>query len=189
SWKTWAPNIYADYLDCHTGITSRDPSLDLVHPFDAPDSLPFASLTANLGPQTVCHHHRDIKNKCSGGLCAIKALGTFDSTLGGHLVLHELGLIVEIPSGDTVFFPSAVISHETIPIGADETRYSLVWYSAGGLFRWRDSGFQLLTEWAGKDRAAYDRHQNEGETRWNDGWRKFSTLSELTAKANCKNLS
>ncbi|KIO26893.1 hypothetical protein M407DRAFT_63542, partial [Tulasnella calospora MUT 4182] len=139
---TWAPEVYEDYLKCHTDVVASDPSLDLVYPAESTSILPFASLTVNLGPRTACNRHRDIKNRGAGGKCAVKVLGPYDSKCGGHIVLHELGLVVEMPPGDTIFFPSAIISHETIPIGADERRYSLVWYSAGGLFRWCDANFQ-----------------------------------------------
>ncbi|KAG8902564.1 hypothetical protein FRC00_002448 [Tulasnella sp. 408] len=187
SWKTWAPDIYEDYLHCHTNIVSRNPSLDIVYPAEASDVLPFASLTANLGPRTVCYRHKDAKNRAAGGLCVVKALGPYDWRRGGHLVLHELGLIVEMRPGDVVFFPSAVISHETIPIGDDERRYSLVWYSAGGLFRWLDFGFQSLTSWGIVDPTGLDAHQNRGEARWNEGWKRYSTIPELTARATKAN--
>lgn len=109
-WKTWAPGVYEDYLQCHLDILERDPDLDLdlVYPPDSADVLPFASITASLGPKTVCERHRDCKNKAAG-VCAIKVLGPHNSRLGGHIVLHELGLIVEMRPGDVLFFPSAVI--------------------------------------------------------------------------------
>ncbi|KAG9047220.1 hypothetical protein FS837_002782 [Tulasnella sp. UAMH 9824] len=187
SWKTWAPDIYEDYLHCHSSIISRDPSLDVIYPDESPEVLPFASLTANLGPCTICHRHRDAKNRASGGICVVKTLGPYDWKRGGHLVLHELGLVVEMRPGDAVFFPSAVISHETIPIGDDERRYSLVWYSAGGLFRWQDAGFRSLTSWGIVDPPGLNRHQSKGKARWNEGWKKYSTISELIARATNAN--
>lgn len=182
SWKTWAPDVYEDYLKCHSSIVARDPSLDLVYPPQAKDVLPFAALTANLGPRTVCSRHRDIKNRGPGGVCTVKTLGRYDSKRGGHVVLHELGLIVEMEPGDVIFFPSAIISHETIPIGPEETRYSLVWYSAGGLFRWCDAGFRSLVSLEALDSNAHAEHQNKGKARQAEGWSRYSTLSELIAK-------
>ncbi|KAG8947699.1 hypothetical protein FRC04_010543 [Tulasnella sp. 424] len=183
SWKTWAPNVLSDYTQCHQDILERLPTLDRVHGADPDSILPFASLTANLGPQTVCQAHRDIKNKASGGICGIKTLGPYNWQLGGHIVLHELGLVVEMRPGDIIFFPSAVITHETIPVSPDEKRYSLVWYSAGGLFRWCDADFQSLRNWATQDPTAYNAHQEKGETRWTNGWKNFSTLSELVVQS------
>ncbi|KIO29006.1 hypothetical protein M407DRAFT_71161, partial [Tulasnella calospora MUT 4182] len=183
SWKTWAPEIYEDYLQCHCNIVARDSSLDLIYPAETLDILPFASLTANLGPRTTCCRHRDSKNRGAGGLCAVKTLGRFNWKRGGHLILHKLGLIVEMRPGDVVFFPSAIISHENIPIGDSEKRYSLVWYSAGGLFHWQDANFHSLISWGEVDPIGLDDHQRKGEYRWINGWKRHSTLSELIARA------
>ncbi|KAG9044754.1 hypothetical protein FS837_007578 [Tulasnella sp. UAMH 9824] len=182
SWQTWAPDIHRDYEGCHNAITSHDPSLNRVCPAESGVNLPFASLTANLGPQTVCEKHRDVKNRANGGVCAVKTLGKYDWQRGGHIVLHELGLVVEMKPGDVLFFPSAVITHSTIPIFDSETRYSLVWYSAGGLFCWKDANFQTHTDWKWHSPEEYRKHKKGGERRWNDGWKKFATLSQLSAK-------
>ncbi|KAG8915275.1 hypothetical protein FRC00_005985 [Tulasnella sp. 408] len=179
SWETWAPNVLADYDDCHNAALAFDPLLDCVYPEDSDLDLPFASLTANLGPQTICEIHKDIKNKAPGGVCAVQALGPYDSQLGGHLVLHELHVIVEMRPGGIIFFPSAIISHETIPISAHEKRYSLVWYSAGGLFRWRDAGSRSMKKWARDCPSDHNVHQQLGPQRWIDGWKNFSTPSSL----------
>ncbi|KAG8901152.1 hypothetical protein FRC00_008739 [Tulasnella sp. 408] len=182
SWVTWAPNVHSNYLQCHLSILQCHPSLDQVHLGSPNEVIPFASLTVNLGPQTVCKPHRDIKNKASGGICTIKMLGPYNWRLGGHIVLHELGLVVEMRPGDVIFFPSAVITHETIPISPDKKRYSLVWYSAGGLFRWCDANFRSLRSWEKQDPQSYKAHQAEGETRWTEGWENFSTLADLISQ-------
>lgn len=160
----------------------HDPSLDRVCPATMGVDLPFACMTANLGPQTVCEKHRDVKNRANGGLCAVKTLGKYDWRRGGHIVLHELGLVVEMKPGDVLFFPSAVITHSTIPILDGETRYSLVWYSAGGLFRWKNADYQTHGDWRKRSPEEFKRHHKEGELRWSKGWRKFATLSELSAR-------
>ncbi|KAG8933462.1 hypothetical protein FRC01_009130 [Tulasnella sp. 417] len=184
SWQTWAPDVLQDYEECHQAIMLHDPSLDRVCPAKTGVDLPFASLTANLGPQTVCDKHRDVKNRANGGVCVVKTLGKYDWQWGGHIVLHELGLVVEMKPGDALFFPSAIITHSTIPILDGETRYSLVWYSAGGLFRWKDADFQTHVDWRQDSPEEYRRHQKEGELRWNQGWKKFATLSQLSARVS-----
>lgn len=138
---------------------------------------PFAAMTANFGPQTVCRSHRDLKN-LAYGLCTIMVLGDFDYRRGGHLILHEFKLVIEMRPGDIIFIPSAIVTHENIPVGENETRQSLVFYSAGGLFRWTAAGCRSHKTWAAsKDADAYKQHQKDGEARWRNGWNLFSKVS------------
>ena len=95
----------------------------------------------NLGPATVCRPHRDSAN-LAFGICAITALGRFDPKKGGHLVLRELGLVVEFPPGATALIPSAVITHYNSRIQEGETRYSFTQYAAGSLFSYVDNGMR-----------------------------------------------
>jgi hypothetical protein len=86
--------------------------------------------------------HTDFNN-VAYGLCGITALGNFDPTLGGHLVLFDLGLVIEFPPGSTVLIPSSVLRHGNTPVvGEGVQRMSFTQYCAGGLFRWVDYGFQ-----------------------------------------------
>ncbi|KAF7288197.1 hypothetical protein HMN09_01419100 [Mycena chlorophos] len=66
----WAPQLYEYYL--------------------------FAAATFNLGPNVWTFKHRDVLN-LPFGWCAITALGDFDHTKGGHLVLWDLKLVVQFP--------------------------------------------------------------------------------------------
>ncbi|KAJ7074447.1 hypothetical protein C8F01DRAFT_971638 [Mycena amicta] len=102
----------------------------------------FASLTLNLGPQTATLPHIDLLN-LAWGLCFITALGVFDPILGGHLVLWDLRLIIEFPPGSTIAIPSALLRHSNTSLRPGEIRYSVTQFSAGGLFRYVDNGFQL----------------------------------------------
>lgn len=94
----------------------------------------------------------------AAGWCAVTALGRFDHRKGGQLVFDELQLIIDIPSGATIFFPSALMTHYNLAIGAEEERFSMVRYTAGGLFMFAAAGFRTLK----KLRA-------DGET----GWKTF----------------
>ena len=85
--------------------------------------------------------HNDHAN-LAFGWCAIQSLGEFDARTGGHLMLQQLGLVVEFPAGSTILIPSATISHGNTPIAQHERRASLVHYTAGGLFRWVEYGFR-----------------------------------------------
>lgn len=131
-----------------------------------------------MGPRTVCKPHRDAANLVYGW-CVVWALGTFDFTLGGHIVLHEAKLIIELGPGDMIFLPSACITHENIPIQETEQRYSVTLYSAGHLFRYRDCGFRTLDATKAADKDAWKRYESEGQNRWEDGCNRFATLKDL----------
>lgn len=79
------------------------------------------------------------------GWCAVCALGAYDPTKGGHLVLEEFGLIVEFPPGSVILLPSSTIRHGNTPVSPTETRYSFTQFCPGGLLRWTHHGF--VPEW------------------------------------------
>ncbi|KAF8959185.1 hypothetical protein BDZ97DRAFT_1761672 [Flammula alnicola] len=104
-----------------------------------------SACTFNLGPGTITVDHTDYNN-VAYGLCAITALGNFDPTLGGHMVLFDLGLVIEFPPGATILIPSSVLRHGNTPVvGEGVQRMSMTQYCSGGLFRWVDYGFQTGT--------------------------------------------
>ncbi|KIO27207.1 hypothetical protein M407DRAFT_42561, partial [Tulasnella calospora MUT 4182] len=55
--------------------------------------------------------------------------------------------IVRVHPGGIIIFPSAVVTHETIPIKPHETRFSVTGYVAGGVQRYLDAGGRTLIEW------------------------------------------
>jgi hypothetical protein len=142
----------------------------------------FPAASFNCGPQTVSLDHTDYNN-LSHGLCALTALGSYDHTLGGHLVLFNLKLIIQFPSGSTALIPSGCVDHGNTPIHEGEIRMSIAQYAAGGLFRWVAYGFKsaksLLKTKAGK-RVKEQTDKGPGE-RWREGLAMFSKLDELQA--------
>ena len=139
----------------------------------------WAAATVNFGPRTACFKHKDFNN-LAFGWCAITSLGNFDPSCGGHLILWELGLVITFPAGSTVLIPSACISHSNTTIRTHETRYSFTQYSAGGLFRWVERGFQKKEEFfasLNEDQLDAERQREEGRLQW--GLSLFSTIDEL----------
>ncbi|KAI0652179.1 hypothetical protein C8Q79DRAFT_997324 [Trametes meyenii] len=130
AFRLFAPKLHAYYSKTLDALEAHHPRLKR----NFKNSV-FARITFNLGPRTVTYIHID-QNNLPAGLCAITALGDFDPTLGGHLILWDLGLIIEFPPGATILIPSALLRHSNAAIRPGETRYSLTQYSAGGLFRW-----------------------------------------------------
>ena len=161
---TWAPSLHAYYSEKLGALYTNDPSLEKTF-----KSSVFSATTYNLGPHTVCFPHKDFGN-LAFGLCAVTALGRFDPTKGGHLVLWELGLVIEFPPGSTILLPSATITHSNTSISKGETRYSFTQYAAGGLFRWVDQGFQKATDFlASRTPEQLEELEEQKKGRWSFG--------------------
>jgi len=171
--RTWFPEVQAQYTKCRDSLQSQLPNLH----GPAPQSS-FAASTLNIGPRTVCNPHQDSGNIASG-ICVDHAFGLFDSTEGGHLVLHKPHLVIRLHPGATVLFPSAVITHENILIHDHEQRMSLTMYSAGGLFRFLEQDSQTKSKWQNQDPDSAALHDSLGESRWAAGWKTFMTIEEL----------
>ncbi|EDR03722.1 uncharacterized protein LACBIDRAFT_306859 [Laccaria bicolor S238N-H82] len=171
---TWAPKMHAYYADHLHRLMDHDKTL--TRNFE--NSI-FSACAFNFGPQTVCYRHRDHAN-LPFGWCGITALGNYDYKLGGHLILWDLGLVIEFPPGSTIFIPSAALEHSNASIQKHERRYSFTQYTSGGTFRWVDYGFQKADVYLvslseeGRQAAA-----QEGRDRLAFGLSLFSTLDEL----------
>ncbi|KAJ7033930.1 hypothetical protein C8F04DRAFT_957076, partial [Mycena alexandri] len=170
----WAPNLFGYYCTRMRQFYRRYRHLH--RPFL---NGIWSACTFNLGPQTCSLGHRDHGN-LAFGWCAITALGNFDYTRGGHLILWDAKIILEFTPGTTILIPSAAIFHSKIPISLHERRYSFTQYTAGGLFRWIEHGFQseeaYFSSLSKADRA---REEAEKRARWAAGVGLFLTLSEL----------
>jgi hypothetical protein len=138
--QSCAPKLHDYYTTQLGSLFKKDSSL--CKPFDTI----FTAATYNLGPQVVCCPHVDHAN-LPFGLCAVTAIGDFDPSKGGHLVLWDCKLAIEFPPGSTILILSAVLAHSNTKIAAHETRFSFTQYAAGGLFRWVDHGFQTVASY------------------------------------------
>ena len=175
----FAPKLYRYLAQTLHALFSKCAHLE--HNF--PSSV-FPAASFNCGPQTVSLDHTDYSN-LSHGLCALTALGEYDHTLGGHLILFGVKLLIQFPPGSTALIPSGCMDHGNTPIGNGETRLSIAQYAAGGLFRWVAYGFRsaksLLKAKAGKVfKAKTDKEAGE---RWKEGLALFSTMDGLQADA------
>jgi hypothetical protein len=139
----------------------------------------WASTTFNFGPRTCCFKHTDFSN-LPFGICSIHAAGSYNPKLGGHLVLWECGLVVEFPPCSTILIPSAAITHSNVPIPRNSTRYSITHYTAGGIFRWVDHGFQTEESyWATLSAEQREEELQHQAGRAQMGIGLFSTKDEL----------
>ncbi|KAJ3738194.1 hypothetical protein EV360DRAFT_58345 [Lentinula raphanica] len=127
---------YCEHMQTNSELQRLQPELQLNFPH-----LPFAALTFNLGPQSWSLPHMDADNLASSW-CADTNVGSFDPDKGGQLILWDFGIIIRFPPGATILFPSALVTHSTMPIEPHESCYVLIQYSSGELFHWRSNGFQ-----------------------------------------------
>lgn len=129
----------------------------------------YPAVSFNCGPETTCVQHTDYHN-APNVFCAVTALGNYDPTLGGHLILFPLKLVVEFPPGSTILLPSACISHGNTAIVREngEERQSITQYCAGGLLRWVDYGFQtgINLDKTKEGSAAKGLANGTGDERW-----------------------
>ncbi|KAJ7044284.1 hypothetical protein C8F04DRAFT_1250227 [Mycena alexandri] len=139
----------------------------------------WSACTFNLGPRTCCIGHRDFGN-LAFGWCSITALGDYDYTKGGHLILWDCGLVLEFPPGTTIIIPSTAVFHSNIPISVGEQRYSFTQYTSGGIFRWIEHGFQSEEAYfASLSPEERVKEREEARARWEGGASLFCTLDEL----------
>lgn len=176
---TWAPRLHEYYAQTLTSLLANDPSLRRPYPCGI-----FCAASYNFGPQTICFKHKDFAN-LPFGFCSITALGKFDPTKGGHLILWDLELVIEFPPGSTILIPSAVIAHSNTKIGSGETRYSFTQYTAGAIFRWVENQFtnqvKYLSTLTDVELAEV---QEANQTRWMNGLALLPTVSLTVSPDN-----
>jgi hypothetical protein len=174
AFQLFAPRLFAYYKTELDKLYASNPNLRRNFPSGA-----WPAATFNFGPQTVTYLHTDPGN-LAWGWCAITSLGSFDHLQGGQLILWDLGLVIDFPSGSTVLIPSSIVRHSNTAIQDGESRYSFTQYAAGGLFRWVYNGFQSDKEFLSKaSRAQMDKRNMDRMHRWEEGLGMFSKLSEF----------
>lgn len=169
----FAPKVYV-YVASHLAqLFERHP--DLNRNFE--NSI-FPAASFNFGPNSVSWLHTDAGN-AAYFWCPITALGKYDPTKGGHLILPDLRAVIEFPPGSTILIPSGIMRHGNTPIQDGESRLSFIQYSAGGLIRWVNHGFRTEEKLRTDDPEAWKEMQlNKGaRAAWALGL--FSNYDEL----------
>ncbi|KAI9459294.1 hypothetical protein HD554DRAFT_2029362 [Boletus coccyginus] len=134
----YSPKLYMRYAHDLKALLERYSHLK--KPFD---TSVFPTCTFNCGTRVVTLEHVDSGN-VPYGLCAIFACGSYDPTLGGHLILFNLGLVIQFPPGSTILVPSGTIRHGNTATQPHEKRQSFTQYCPGGLLRWVAYGFKAV---------------------------------------------
>ena len=170
--RFWAPRVWKFYVDTMGYLKMVYPHLRT-----ADTTFAYPAMSYNFGPATATYEHLDHQNY-AGGFCVVTALGDFDSTLGGHIFLRELGIVAEFPAGSSVLLPSAVINHGNVPINMEKGEYraSTTQYCAGGIIRWDDQGCQTQENMSDGE---YECWVNMLEPRWEAALKRFSKVETL----------
>ncbi|KAF8322385.1 hypothetical protein F5887DRAFT_1213628 [Amanita rubescens] len=126
----------------------------------------------NVGKKSVTFPHTDNGN-LSHSWCSVTPLGSFNHQTGGHLVLWDFGLVIDFPAGATILIPSSVILHSNTTIKDDETRYAIVQYVSGGLFRWVENGYST------QDDSKQGPEPRTDGGRWASAVKMFTNIAEL----------
>ncbi|KAG7097794.1 hypothetical protein E1B28_005113 [Marasmius oreades] len=181
--RSFAYKMSAEYQALLKDLTQRDGDLK-PPPHPNPGGGFWAAATTNTGPATCAKPHKDHQNYAPGW-CAITPFGEFNPDQGGDLILYEIGLRIRFPPGATILIPSAIITHANLPIHPGETRYSLVQYTAGALFRYKHNGFKNDTEMEarGKDpqerKASIQKQEEDRKVRQKEGLDLYTHYDEL----------
>lgn len=94
-------------------------------------------------------------------------------------MLHEYRLIVELQPGQAVIFPSALITQCNIPLQPGDERYSIVLYSAGGLYRYVAYGCRTWAEFVSTDPVGTKAFEEQHVVCWNTCWDGMARVPDL----------
>lgn len=172
----FAPRLYAHYKKNNNEVYKTLRHLRDGHP--SPASV-WPSWTVNFGPKVCCVKHNDTAN-LPYGWCAITALGKFDPKKGGHLILWDLGIVIEFPPGSTILIPSSTLTHSNTTILEGEERSSFTMYCSGSLFRWVDNGFKTDPQFQNDHPETWAAHFAARGERNAQVMQYYSTLEEVT---------
>ena len=159
--------MYRDYRNILTQVCDNHPHLKK----NFGNSV-FAAATFNFGPQACTRPHKDHLN-IPTGWCAVVSLGNFNADEGGHLIVWELNMMIRFPRGCTIFLPSALFRHSNTTVPDGQRRYSFTQYTAGGLARWVECGFQSQKEFL-RSGHTFERSPQQ---RWEEGLARFPKWS------------
>ncbi|KAF8803054.1 hypothetical protein BYT27DRAFT_7110783, partial [Phlegmacium glaucopus] len=169
----WHPKGYLYYKTNLDKLWEAHPDLD--EPLFPRSIMP--TVAFNMGRQVATKKHVDSQN-CPFGWCTVTALGDFDATKGGHIVLWELGVVLEFPAGACVCLPSAIITHSNIPTAEGETRMSFTQYCSGDIFRYVENRFKTDVDLRREDPAIFESRVNARKIRLQQGFDMFYRIPQ-----------
>ena len=112
----------------------------------------------------------------ANGICPVFCGGKFDPTKSGHMVLPQLGVLIEFLPGTLILLPPATLVHGNATVQPGETWDSLTFFTAGGLFRWIAYDFQKEKDFQTNNPAGWANELQEQKTRWRRAVNQFSMI-------------
>ncbi|KAF8171268.1 hypothetical protein BJ912DRAFT_120864 [Pholiota molesta] len=165
SFAAYSKNLFSYYKEKLDSLFSNMPGLKRIFlPTSACIQVPPSTLVPMFRRSNVATS----RTARLGGV-PFQALGNFDPTKGGHLILWEARLVVEFPPGSLILIPSATITHSNTPVAAGDSRASFTQYAPGDLFRYVDYGFRLEKELKDEDPEHFERVMKERPDNWRAG--------------------
>ncbi|GAA5996179.1 uncharacterized protein JCM10292_007443 [Rhodotorula paludigena] len=127
-------DVYHRYMNADPG--RKNPNDPLRCRFGA---FPLFCFNFSGDEPVECVPHTDYKNP-AGGICAVMAYGSFDSTKRHWLFFHDLGVALELPAGCCALYPSSLLLHSNVSLveadseqqvllGKGLARGSMVWFA------------------------------------------------------------
>ncbi|KAL0565665.1 hypothetical protein V5O48_016354 [Marasmius crinis-equi] len=173
--KTWEPRLHHAYRSTVETMHQRLPKL----PRNFRNSI-FTASAFNFGGKVRTIEHRDHMN-WPFGLCVITAMGRFDATRSGHLVLKEFKLVFDFPHASTAAIPSACCTHFNTAIAPGDQRVSFTQYTAGAIFRWVENGCRTEASIKLADEQEWRAIQQRKKTAVAERLKLYSTVDEIIA--------
>ncbi|KAK6966336.1 hypothetical protein R3P38DRAFT_2569854, partial [Favolaschia claudopus] len=78
----------------------------------------------------------------------VTAAGTFRSLHGGHIILWDLGLVIQFPAGSSILIPTGIVRYSFVDVGPTEERYSIIQWAGSGVRRFVENGYKSDVEFA-----------------------------------------
>lgn len=180
AFQRWSPNLFAYYKSHMDDLRSHDPHLGWNY-----EKSVFPCAAFNLSKAVVSWKHRDSAN-LPFGWCSITSIAKkgFRPHLGGHIILWELGLVIEFPHASTILIPSATVTHSNVALAEGDERLSFTQFAAGALFRYVDNGFRSDKQVYNRDRKEFRRLEELKTTRWENGLALYSKLDDLVVESD-----
>ncbi|KAK6971665.1 hypothetical protein R3P38DRAFT_2537316, partial [Favolaschia claudopus] len=109
----------------------------------------FSAITFELGGPHRRTDHRGLPYTFDPSTWAVlTALGDYDPTRGGYIILWDLGWVLTFAPGDSILIPPGLVRYSFVAVRPGETRFSMLQWTGAGIKRFFENGEQDDTTFA-----------------------------------------